>query len=186
VIYPESIEICDAVFATVATDDADGAAALIWARGTPGYGPPLALVEWEESQFVPSLFTDLRDRLAEVAKKRRARAGSIGIWVEDHRLALLARMRGVDVHAIPEHLLGVQAWSGLWSSTAFFVREGLVAVADAARIRFESSAFAALTFRGGPRPPDDPTVPAWLYGIVLGLDEAASRPPEPAKVKVVA
>jgi len=97
---------------------------------------------------------------------------------------MIAASRGVDVRAIPEHLINVAAWGQLWSATAFHVREGLVAVTEAARNKFETSAFGALTFRGGPRPENDPTVPAWMYGIVIGLDESSARVPIPNKLNV--
>ncbi len=175
-------KICAAVYATMARDAADGCAVLYWARGLPDYPPPLRLLDWEERQFMPSAFEDVDARLVSLAKERWATNGSIGLFVEDPRLAALAKQRGRNVRPIHEHLTQPAAWDQLWTVAAFYIREGSVGVTDVAREKFKSSAFAALTFSGGERPNDDPTVPAWLYGIVIGLDAASARIPPSAKL----
>lgn len=182
---PRPIVVVDGVYAVIVTSErTDDALVTYWARGVNGYGPPLFFMDFESVQLMPQIFDQAQSRLEELALETRSRHSVLGVWVEGERLTQLVKARGIKAHVILEHLSKPDNWSGLWASAAMFVRDvpPKVAVTPRAAAKFERSAFRAREFRGGPRPDDDLSVPAWLYGIVLGLDETAKRPPPPARV----
>lgn len=172
-----SIRFCDAVYATVVIDQRGYAAVLYWARNRTS-GVPLALVDWDLRPFRPDLWGIVADRLEAMAVECRARFGSLGIWTESLLLARQAEMREQPVLMIPDHLTDAKAWDALSLTATLHVHDGSVKVMEAAYRRTREAKFGALAWMGGDRP-DDPTVPAFLYGIVLGLDEASARDPKP-------
>jgi hypothetical protein len=173
---------CSAVYATMCKDAGDECAVLYWMRSLPEDKPALVLLDWDRRQFVPQVFADADARLDAFRKDRLAGRGSLGTFVEEPNFAHIAKSRGYHARPIHEHLVAADAWDRLWASVAFYTREGAVGLTETAK----SKPFSALSFKGGPRPDDDPTVPAWIYGIVLGLDEASGRPPQPSVVPLKA
>ena len=176
---------CDYVFATAALCG-DEAAIFYWGRTRhqPTL-PELTLFDFEVAQAVPAIWQNAIDRLAEVSRERRARYPHIGVVVEDLALARTLHARGLRVHPVPEHLTKADAWEHLWHTAAVYVRAREVAWSRAAADRALTTACPARTFRGGPRPEDDATTPAYLLGIVVGLDEPSATPPRPARVKII-
>lgn len=183
--------ICDATYATMCVNDAGRAATLHWAK-SEGYGIPLVLLDWENEPLMPVTVDRIGSRMAELADRCRVRYGALGLMVEDEAIAQQASYRDVPARAIPSHMLLDKFWQNLCTLAAFHVDSGSVKLSRIALRKVQEAnsrhnrGFAALPrVVPGPRG-DDPTVPAWLFGIVLGLDEGASRPPEPTKVKLTA
>jgi len=181
--YFDAPMVCDSMFATVCASAEMGmAASLRWARSS-GYGHPLMLLDWEVGQLSPQMWRDVEDGLTLDAHETRVRYGSgPHVWVEGAALAHQAQsVLTIDSHAMPEHVVAAGFWDTLVLSSAFYMRGGQVKMTKRAHEKTQQKQFSALTYRGGLRP-DDPTVPAFLYGVVLALDEAAARPPRPVKV----
>lgn len=148
--------------------------------------PELTLLDFEVTQAVPQVWQDALDRLVEVSRERRARYPHIGVICEDLALARTLAGRGLRVHPVPDHLAKPDAWEHLWHTAAVYVRARDVAWSAAALERARTTTpCPARTFRGGPRVEGDATTPAYLLGIVLGLDEPSATPPRPARVKVI-
>jgi hypothetical protein len=151
-------------------------------------GPPLILVDWSRAPFTPTLWREIDDRLVELTIERRARIGSVGAFVEGIYLAKLGEMSGCAVAPIPEHLMAAKEWPAMCQAAALHVGGDRVTIARAAYERIESSDNpapfrSAMNASFGPRDEEDPTVPAFVLGIVLGLDETLARPAvrKPAK-----
>jgi hypothetical protein len=177
--------ICDTVYASVVPDERGQAAILYWARCLT-YGQPLTLLDWRVEQLTAGTWAKVEDDLAAV--KPRVRYGTSGMHIEGEALAQQAILRGASAKAIPDHLTKPEYWNNLWLIAGQYVDDGSVKLTRPAalKIRTSPAGFGALPRRApGPRG-DDATVPAWLYGIVLGLDPASAEPPDPARVKVVA
>jgi len=183
-------KICDAVFATCVTDIRGQAAVLYWAR-TRFFGTPLLLLDWAISQLSPQLWTGIQAQLQSFVTECRALRGSLGIYVEDEAMAVHAEELGVRAEPIYEHLTAKDRWTSLCQIAALAARGGKVGVTsramDTARAHPKRDELytPALEFRGGSRP-DVPTVPAFVYGVVLALDPTAATPPRPARVKITA
>ena len=92
---------------------------------------------------------------------------------------------GVRCETIYEHLVAADKWTSLCLSTTLAMKGGKVKIAKPADERTKSRAAGFLSFSGGPRG-EDPTVAAFVYGVVLALDPVASVPPRPAKVRIAA
>jgi hypothetical protein len=185
--------ICDAVYATVAANEDGLAATLRWALSV-GYGRPLVLLDWDVAPLRPDTWGAAGSALENDAAQTRARGGSMGIFVEDPAFAQQALERGVYAQGIPAHIIAPAFWPNLCLLAAHHVDAGDVKLAGPAMRKIVETLpdgrkrrqFAALPrVAPGPRG-DDPTVPAWLFGIVLGVDEGAATPPPPARVKVAA
>src|SRR5271165_1617847 len=164
-------KICDAVFATCVADDRGQAATLYWAR-TRFFGAPLLLLDWDVAQLEPKLWTNDQTTLVGFGRACRARYGSMGIYVEDESLAAQAEELGVRCETIYEHLVATDKWTSLCLSTTLAMKGGKVKIAKPADERTKSRAAGFLSFSGGPRG-EDPTVAAFVYGVVLALDPVA-------------
>lgn len=185
--YPEPPKICDSLFASVcATPEKGLAAALRWARSS-GYGSPLVLLGWQIGQLSPSLWRDLEQDFAVDQRTIRCRyGGGPHVWVEGAALAHQAEsVLEIFSHPIPEHMVAADFWDTLVLSATFQIRSGRVRLSRPAYEKTLEQPFAALTYRGGERG-DDPTIPAFLYGVVLALDPQAARPPAPIKIPLKA
>lgn len=128
-------------------------------------------------------------RLAELAEERHARVGSIGVFVEGAYFAKLAEIAGCAATAIPEYLAKAEAWGPMCQAAALHVGLDRVTISQMASERIESAENpapfrAALSASFGKRDEDDPTVSAFVLGIVLGLDETLARPAKPKRAKV--
>jgi hypothetical protein len=115
--YPS---ICDCVFATIDTaaktgKEHDGTAVIFWAHSEHDYGPnsrPLVILDWDLKQmegavletWLPWVFTYLE----ELARKCKARRGSIGAFIEDKSSGTIliqqAMRREMPVHPIDSKL----------------------------------------------------------------------------------
>lgn len=171
----------DSVFATVTLDDAGTAAVLYWARSR-NWGPPLTLVDWTRSQMLPDLWHEVDERLGKLVIERRASYGSAGAFVEGPEIAARAAAHGFQALPIIEHLTKPDAWKGCCQAMAYWRSARCVAVTNAARSKMDQEPFGALSFSYSARDEvTDPTVPAYVYGVVLGLDEALAKPPKVEK-----
>lgn len=182
-IYPEPPRTCDSLFATVCAVPERGlAAALRWARSS-GYSHPLMLLGWSLGQLSPSLWRDLETAFTSDQIAIRCRyGGGPHVWVEGAALAHQAEsVLKIDSHPMPEHVVAADFWDTLVLSATFQIRSGAVRICRQAYEQTLEQPFAALTYRGGERG-DDPTIPAFLYGVVLALDPQAARPPIPIKI----
>lgn len=180
--------MCSA-FAPSFVRDSEGdaiGAVFYWARtrSRPDL-PPLALLGFDVGQLVPLFWHNALWQLGEYERERRAIDGSAGVIVEDVALARAMQKQGLTASPVPEHLTKPEMWEYLCTSAVSSLRSGEVVWTIAAHDKAQTEACPARTFRGGPRPEGDPTVPAYLYGIVCGLDEHAAIPPQPARVKIV-
>jgi hypothetical protein len=173
----------DAVYATMALDEGDTAAILYWARGVPGYGPPLTILDWSVEKMLPRTFEVAEDRLSELSQDRRSRHGSLGTFAEMKWVVSVEQRRGLRVMPVPDHLTKPEAWTQLWRQAAIYYRAGDVAISRLADERKYRDVLNPWDYRGGPRPDDKPAVIAWMYGVVLGLDEASADPVDPPKAK---
>jgi hypothetical protein len=177
--------ICDAIYGTVAADSRGQVAVLYWAR-SHGYGAPLILLDWDVALLTAARWAVIDGEIGDLVTRCRARGGSLGLWIENEALAQQANARGCRAKAIPEHLTATDYWDNLSLVAGQYIDDGSVKVTRTVAAKIKVQPFGALPRRvPGPRA-DDATVPAWLYGIVLGLDEAAANPPEPNRVKLVA
>lgn len=177
--------VCDAVFAVAVAGDDGRAAITLWSR-CEGYGIPLTLLEWSVEVLTAAAWDRIGERLNALLERCRPRGGTAGLWVEGEALAQQAESRGLRAKAIPAHVVAPDFWVNLGLIAGAYVDDGSVKMTRPAAEAMRTQPFAGLPRRAaGPRGVD-PTLPAWLFGIVLGLDEAASRPPEPSRVKVVA
>lgn len=182
--------ICETIFATVVPDEIGRLCVVYWAKAKD-YGHPLTCLDWELADFSAETWPNVAARVDELRTRCKARQPpSVVALVEGETLAHQANARGCVAVPIPAHLSAPDAWQGLATVAASSLASGEVkltktALAKAATDLNGRSGFAGLPRRHpGPRS-TDPTVPAWLYGVALGLDAASARPPPPAKVKVV-
>ncbi len=169
--------VCDAVFATIVAGVDGRGAALYWAR-CQHFGTPLTLLDWELSQLLPSMWDRLEDRIEELKQRCRARYPQMPSIVEGVVLAQQAESRGVRTEVVPDALTSKEAWESLGLAATFHVREGSVKVTKLTQDKATQTPLGALNYRGGERT-DDPTIPAFLYGIVMSLEETDAwvRPP---------
>lgn len=111
--------LCDGVFAVIDSavktgKENDGTGVTYYAR-SKHIGHPLTILDWDITQiegaslekWIPIVF----DRLEELAKACNARAGALGVWIEDKSsgMILLQQMRnkGKRAHAIDSKLTSV-------------------------------------------------------------------------------
>jgi len=174
--------VCDAVFATVVADQRGALAVLYWAR-SDGFGTPLVLLDWLTPKLTPPPWPVIRIRLDLLGTRCRPRYGVAGIWAEGAALA-----QQCEARPILEHLTKPDYWSSLILVATHHLNAGSVRLTTMASARMRVAKFGALpVLSHAPRDEDgDPTIPAWLYGISLALDERAASPPEPDRVKIVA
>lgn len=167
--------VCDVVFATVVPDETGGAAVLYWSRSAHGNKLPLVLLDFDLPQLEPKLWEVIRDRLDGLAAERGARAGSAGAWVEGEEIASVAGQVWPDVRPIPDPITSPSYWKSLVLVAMHYVRMNLVGRTELVDSKRERRALGALTFQGGSRPEEDPSVAAYLYGVALALDMSIAR-----------
>lgn len=170
------------MYATCVANETGEAATLYWARSR-FFGSPLILLDWEVAQLTHETWMRAHAALRSLSLSRRARHGSVGIYVEDEGLVTHAEMRGARATAIYKHLTTPDRWLNLCLSAMQFVKGGMVDRTKAVTNRADERTAGFLNLTAAPRG-EDPTVAAFVYGITLGLDPNASVPPRPAVVKV--
>ena len=173
----------DAVYATAVLSPTRLLSSFYWAR-TQHFGQPLILLDFEVEPLVKDSWDQLSDKLTVLTKERRARIGRpVGAFVESEILVERVRASGGRPHLIPGWLSSNDGWHALCQSAAGFLSRGDVGYTMNAKSRMDARPFLnAAGAYAGPRT-DDPTVPSFLYGVVLGLDEAAARNPNPKPPK---
>jgi hypothetical protein len=129
--YPAT---CDGVFAVIDTasktgTDNDGTAVTFFASNRFG-GSPLLILDWDIVQiegatletWLPSVFT----RLEELARACRARAGSLGAWIEDQNSGTIliqqSQRRGLPVHPIESKLTSLGKDERAFSASGYVHR----------------------------------------------------------------
>jgi hypothetical protein len=129
--YPKT---CDSVFAVIDTasktgTDNDATAVTFFASNRFG-GPPLLMLDWDIAQiegatletWLPSVFT----RLEELARICRARAGSLGAWIEDQNSGTIllqqSQRRGLTVHPIESKLTSLGKDERAFSTSGYVHR----------------------------------------------------------------
>jgi hypothetical protein len=175
---------CDAVYATAVVSGTGQAARFLWARSAHGAGKPLVLLDFAVEYLSAAFWEDLTASLAAARVARRARYGSAGVYVEGEPIAEQARLGGTPAVPVPDHLTTADYWPRLCASASASMQDGAVGYTAEASAGMDRRPFLD-GFRGGPRDPDDPVVPAFLYGVVVGLDPSAAVPPRPARVTIV-
>jgi hypothetical protein len=156
---------CDAVFATIDTATKTGTendgTAVVYRAISLHYGHPLIVLDWDVVQiegalletWLPNVFATLES----FAKSHKARAGSIGAWIEDKASGMIllqqARRRGWEAHAIDSKLTSVGKDERAISVSGYVYR-GRVKISRAA---FERTS----TYKGATR--------NHLLGQVLGF-----------------
>lgn len=157
---------------------------MYWARYLHT-GTPLVLLDWEVDPIVAESWRHIDGWLRDLGTMRRARS-QLGAYIEGPSLAAQMENSGFVANPIPDHLTKAEAWSGMCQVTAALLAGGQVGYTKAASDKMDARPFLdSAGFRGGNRG-DDPAVPAFIYGVVMGLDEFSARPAKPSKVKVVA
>lgn len=183
--------ICEAVYATCVPDSVGRLCVVYWARCEAYADAPLRVLDWDLANFSADTWTRVAGQVSALRRRCGARMPpSVVALVEGETLATQANARGCLAVPIPTHLTTQEAWQGLVTVAASHLADGHVKLTKTAWAKANSdlngrAGFAMLPrMHPGPRG-EDPTVPAWLYGVALGLDPASARPPQPAKVKVV-
>lgn len=176
-------KLCDTVFATVVPHEAT-VAVLYWARSVH-FGLPLVMFDWSCGQLDARTWDTATEILAAAGDRMRARFGNSGAWVEGTGLAQQASAHGLPSRAVPAWLEHPDYWPRLGVAAAGYIRDGHIKLTDEALAKADRQAFGAVAYRGGERG-DDPTVPAFLYGITLALDESAATDPKIDQMTAVA
>lgn len=155
-------------------------AVLYWSRNRY-FGTPLVLLDWDVEPLRPGAWLRAEAKLDGLARTNRARAASLGLWVETDAMLQAARAEGAgSARLVPKHATARAFWQELGLAAAVQLRAGNVGVTRAALDKRDALAdvapCGALRYNGEDRG-DDATVPAYLYGVALGLDEATARIP---------
>lgn len=169
----------DAVYATAVLGSSRLLARFYWGRSN-GFNKPLILLDFVVEPLVSRSWATTRERLDALTHERSARLGRpLGLWVEGESLAAQARDAGIDTRPVPPHLVRDEAWHSMVQSAAAQLSQDQVGYTARAKAAMEARPFLnSAGVAAGPRT-DDPTVPAFLYGIVIGLDEVLARDPHP-------
>jgi hypothetical protein len=183
VAYPAG---CDAVFATIDTAtktgrENDGTAVCYWALTRLGLGPhPLVLLDWDVVQIEGSLLETwlptVFQHLEALAGQCRARAGSVGTWIEDKSSGMVllqqANRRGWPAQPIDSKLTSVGKVERCISVSGYIYR-GMVKLSKLAHDK-------VVTYKGttrnhllsqDPNRADD-ALDAFVYGVAVGLGGA--------------
>lgn len=171
----------DAVYAVAILSPTRLLATTYWARYESAGPKPLVLCDYEVGPLTRDSWRDAAARLNEVRIERKSRlAYPLGFFVENETIALKAQeTTAIDARPIAPWLLTDEIWSTLCQSAALFLSNKDVGFLPDAQAKMAKRPF--LNEAGvatGPRP-DDPTFPAFLFGVVIGLDEIAARDPKP-------
>lgn len=162
-------------FVTVVPDVRGSVAVMYWARSN-GFAVPLRLIDLFVGQLFPDTWGTIARRLEELSRDYHTRMGCLGGFVEGEVLTQHANFRGLESTVIPLWLTTPGYWPSLTVAATAYVRDGSVEIVPIAAEAVKRQASEVLNFDGGPRP-ERATVPAFLYGIAIGLDPAAAREP---------
>lgn len=167
----------DTVYATAVLSPTRMIAVFYWGRSV-GHNKPLILLDFSVEAFRADTMATIRNRLEILKIERRARMGfTLGVWFENQILVQQASYHNLIAHSIPDHLLSDSVWHSLCQAVSVYLTRGDVGYTQVAADAMQARPFLnAAGIAAGPRT-DDPTVPAFLYGVVLGLDVALSKDP---------
>lgn len=170
---------CDGVFATAIISPTRILAVFYWARYMH-YGKPLVLCDYDVDPLDASSWKTIENRLKYFLVERKSRLNRpTGVFVETELIASQAMASGLAAQSIPPWLVVADAWNQIMQSAATILAKGDVGYTLTAREKMETRPF--LNEAGvvvGPRP-EDPTIAAFLFGVILALDPAAARDPHP-------
>lgn len=169
----------DAVFATAVLAPTRIIAIFYWTRSR-FHGKPLVLCDYRVGPLTASTWDDAERILQELIVERRSRYQMpMGLFLETEMLAMQASDRCPSARVIPGWLTRADSWHVMCQSAAGWLTRGDMGITTTAQERMRERPFLnEAGIYAGARP-EDPTVPAFLYGVVLGLDEAAARDPNP-------
>lgn len=193
VSYPAT---CDAVYAVIDSatktgKENDGTAVVFFAKTREAISKiPLVVLDYDIRQiegallenWLPSVFA----KLEKFAEQCRARAGSIGVWIEDKASGMIllqqAMRRGWKVHAIDSKLTALgkseraidvsgYVFQGKVKFSAY-AHNKVMPYKEVTRNHLQGQ---VLDFRPGNREQvDDDLLDAWCYGIALAFDDASA------------
>ena len=171
----------DAVYATAILSPTRLLATMYWARYEAAGPKPLVLCDYDVGPLAATSWRDAAQKLDDVRVERKSRLNyPLGFFVENDTIALKAQeTTAIDARPIPSWLLTDEIWSTLCQSASLFLANKDIGFLAPAAERMTKRPF--LNEAGvatGPRP-EDPTFPAFLFGVVIGLDEIAARDPKP-------
>jgi len=175
---------CDVVYGTAVVSETSEIAVLYWARSR-FFGIPLVLLDYDVMNFGQMAWQRPVATLDRYRAHCGARLGSLGLFIENEALAAHVAGDGLDAAAVPDLLAAPGYWEALNLAAAYHVNAGHVKATNhvfdkAGRASIDDAlnrrvlAPLAPNYRMAPRD-DDPTIPAYLYGVVLGLDETAGE-----------
>lgn len=168
----------DAVYATAVLSITRSIAVFYWARSR-GHNRPLILLDFTVGPFAPDTWWSIGETLGRFHVERRARYHTpLGLWIEGEALAAQAFIGGgLDARMIPEYLTKDAIWHSMCQSVAAMLATDQLAMIEQAKASLDRRPFLnAAGVYAGPRT-DDPTVAAFMYGIILGLDVVLSKDP---------
>ena len=141
---------------------------------------PLILLDFSRAPLEAGSWMAIQENLVRMSADRRSRHGRpLGLWIEGQSLVMQAFAAGIDARQVPDHLIRPELWHSVCQSVAVILTSGQVAQTAHADAQMERMPFLnAAGVYAGPRT-DDPMVPAYLYGVVLGVDEVLARDPKP-------
>lgn len=173
----------DAVFATSVLSQTRILATCYWSRSSL-YGSPLTLIDFDVEPLTANSWSFVTHKLDDLAIARRARTGKpLGVFVESEIIASQLNNQGASASLIPAWLVAKDSWSTICQSAAGFLASGAVSMTQLASAKMEARPFLdAAGVAAGPRG-EDPAPPAFLYGVVIALDEAAANNPKPPALR---
>jgi hypothetical protein len=169
---------CDGVFATAVLSATRMLATFFWARYMH-YGKSLVLCDYEVGALDQNSWQHIENQLRMWRMGRSSRIPQSAVFVETEMLAAQIAATGVIARPIPGWLTKADSWNQIVQSAAAILARGEVGYTQMAHDRMDKRPF--LNEAGvvsGPRG-DDPTVPAFLFGVVLALDATSARDPHP-------
>lgn len=169
----------DMVFGTAVLSPSRMLAVFYWAR-SQHFGQALILLDFEVAPVEADTWEKIRAELKQHSAQRRARMGRpLGLFLESETLVAQGQACGLTAHLIPAWLTTKDAWVAICQSAASILVSGNVGYTRDAMTRMDARPFLdASGVAAGPRS-DDPTVPAFLYGVVIALDPALASNPKP-------
>ncbi len=167
----------DTVYATFVLSPTRLSACFYWGQ-TRHYNKPLILLDYEVAPLDHETWDRAAACLDHLVVDRRARYGGGGIWLEYPTLVSQAEHAKMRARLIPRWLTNQEAWHTLAQSAAVFLSRGDVGYTAEAAAKMEKRPFLSESGVSAGLRSDDPTTAAFLYGVVLGLDEALASEPE--------
>lgn len=168
----------DTVYATAVLSPTRSLAVFYWGRAE-GYGKPLLLLDFTVAPLDDQSWRGVSERLTAVAQTRTVRKAVIGLFVEGEALAAQARGIGLNARPVPAHLTKPEMWHSMCQAVAAHMSAGSLGYTQSAAAMMDARPFLdAAGVASGSRD-DDPLVPAFLYGVVIGLDPVLARDPHP-------